>query len=83
MANYKTIYDVKELLDLQKKMNRKSDLRKIRRAYDFAEKAHENQKRLSGEKYIIHPLNVAYISRVSFDFSICFSLLINSIVLIL
>ena len=61
MANYKTIYDVKELLDLQKKMNRKSDLRKIRRAYDFAEKAHENQKRLSGEKYIIHPLNVAYI----------------------
>ena len=59
MANYKTIYDVKELLDLQKKMNRKSDLRKIRRAYDFAEKAHENQKRLSGEKYIIHPLNVA------------------------
>jgi len=61
MENYKTIYDVKELLDLQKKMNRKSDLRKIRRAYDFAEKAHENQKRLSGEKYIIHPLNVAYI----------------------
>ena len=61
MANYKTIYEVKELLELQKKMNRKSDLRKIRRAYDFAEKAHENQKRLSGEKYIIHPLNVAYI----------------------
>ena len=46
MANYKMIYEVKELLELQKKMNRKSDLRKIRRAYDFAEKAHENQKRL-------------------------------------
>jgi hypothetical protein len=61
MGDYKTIYEVKELLELQKKMNRKSDLRKIRRAYDFAEKAHENQKRLSGEKYIIHPLNVAYI----------------------
>ena len=38
MANYKTIYDVKELLDLQKKMNRKSDLRKIRRAYDLQKK---------------------------------------------
>ena len=46
MGDYKTIYEVKELLELQKKMNRKSDLRKIRRAYDFAEKAHENQKRL-------------------------------------
>ena len=47
MGDYKTIYEVKELLELQKKMNRKSDLRKIRRAYDFAEKAHENQKILS------------------------------------
>ena len=46
MGDYKTIYEVKELLELQKKMNRKSDLRKIRRAYDFAEKTHENQKRL-------------------------------------
>ena len=52
MANYKTIYDVKELLDLQKKMNRKSDLRKIRRAYDFAEKAAESAKALQQEMAI-------------------------------
>lgn len=33
----------------------------IRRAYDFAEKAHACQKRKSGEPYIVHPLNVAHL----------------------
>jgi GTP pyrophosphokinase len=32
----------------------------IEKAYKFAEKAHYGQKRLSGEDYIVHPLNVAY-----------------------
>ena len=32
----------------------------VRRAYQFAEKAHNGQMRKSGEPYIIHPLNVAY-----------------------
>ena len=31
----------------------------IEKAYKFAEKAHAGQKRLSGEEYIVHPLNVA------------------------
>lgn len=31
------------------------------RAYEFAEKAHKDQKRFSGEPYIIHPLAVAEI----------------------
>lgn len=31
----------------------------LRKAYGFAEKAHSEQKRSSGEPYIIHPLNVA------------------------
>ncbi|MFZ3576436.1 RelA/SpoT family protein [Virgibacillus sp. DJP39] len=31
----------------------------IRRAYEFAEKAHSNQFRKSGEPYIIHPVQVA------------------------
>ncbi|MFO7947553.1 MAG: bifunctional (p)ppGpp synthetase/guanosine-3',5'-bis(diphosphate) 3'-pyrophosphohydrolase [Armatimonadota bacterium] len=31
------------------------------RAYQFADAAHEGQKRLSGEPYIVHPLNVAVI----------------------
>ena len=33
----------------------------ISRAYELAREAHEGQKRASGEEYIIHPLNVAYI----------------------
>ena len=33
----------------------------ISKAYDLAREAHEGQKRASGEEYIIHPLNVAYI----------------------
>ena len=31
----------------------------IKRAYDFSRKAHENQKRASGEEYFIHPCTVA------------------------
>jgi len=39
----------------------KEDLAKIRKAYDFANSKHNGQKRLSGEDYIIHPLQVANI----------------------
>ena len=31
----------------------------LKRAYDFARKAHTNQKRASGEEYFIHPCTVA------------------------
>ena len=34
---------------------------KIRKAYEYAKMLHEGQFRQSGEEYIIHPLNVAYI----------------------
>ena len=37
------------------------DLSKIITAYEFAAKAHEGQTRSSGQPYIIHPLEVAYI----------------------
>ncbi|MGN0621640.1 MAG: RelA/SpoT family protein [Porcipelethomonas sp.] len=37
------------------------DLSKIISAYEFAAKAHEGQKRSSGQPYIIHPLAVSYI----------------------
>jgi GTP pyrophosphokinase/guanosine-3',5'-bis(diphosphate) 3'-pyrophosphohydrolase len=33
---------------------------KLKRCYEFAEKAHINQKRKSGEPYITHPLSVAF-----------------------
>lgn len=37
------------------------DYDKIYKAYEYAEKLHEGQKRISGEDYIIHPLSVAEI----------------------
>lgn len=44
-----------------KKNKGKSDLKLIKRAYDFAKEKHGNQLRKSGEPYIIHPVQVAYI----------------------
>ena len=38
-----------------------SDSALIKRAYDYASSHHQGQKRLSGEDYIVHPLEVAYI----------------------
>ena len=39
----------------------KADLSVIERAYTVAERAHEGQKRRSGEPYITHPIAVAQI----------------------
>ncbi len=38
-----------------------SQVRKVTRAYEFAERCHEGQERQSGEPYITHPLAVAHI----------------------
>ncbi len=35
------------------------DYDKIYKAYEYADKLHEGQKRISGEDYIVHPLSVA------------------------
>ena len=37
------------------------DIERIKKAYELADLAHENQKRRSGEPYIIHPVAVAQI----------------------
>ena len=52
---------IDDVLDKMKKNNRKSDLKLIKRAYDFAKEKHGDQLRKSGEPYIIHPVQVAYI----------------------
>ena len=41
--------------------NPAADFPQIRAAYEFAAEAHKDQKRKSGEPYIIHPLAVAQI----------------------
>ena len=52
---------IDDVLDKMKKNNRKSDLKLIKRAYDFAKEKHGDQLRKSGEPYIIHQVQVAYI----------------------
>jgi len=39
----------------------KEDLKLIRSAYEYASKKHFSQKRITGDDYITHPLNVAWI----------------------
>ena len=41
--------------------NNEEDLKLINKAYDYAYKKHFGVKRISGEPYIMHPLNVAMI----------------------
>ena len=48
-----------ELVEHIQKINLSVELDVIQFAYAWAHQAHKGQKRLSGEPYIIHPLNVA------------------------
>ena len=52
---------IEDIIKRVKKSNPKSNKNLILKAYEFASKNHSEQNRLSGEKYIIHPLEVAYI----------------------
>ena len=51
----------KELIEKVKNYNRFLNPDTLSKAYDFAVKAHKNQKRDAGEPYIIHPVAVAAI----------------------
>lgn len=53
--------NIKEIIHIAKIKNRNINKNKILKAYAYACSMHKNQKRKSGENYIIHPLNVAYI----------------------
>ena len=68
---------IDDVLEKMKKNNKKSDLKLIKRAYDFAKDKHGEQLRKSGEPYIIHPVQVAYIlaSLELDDATICAALL--------
>ncbi len=52
---------LKDLISTIKKNNKKVDIKLVTRAYNYAFMHHGEQKRKSGEPYIIHPLNVANI----------------------
>ena len=50
-----------ELINKVKNYNKFLNLEKLNKAYDFAIKAHSNQKRASGDPYSVHPIEVANI----------------------
>ncbi|MDD4503321.1 MAG: bifunctional (p)ppGpp synthetase/guanosine-3',5'-bis(diphosphate) 3'-pyrophosphohydrolase [Clostridiaceae bacterium] len=52
---------LQDLIDIIKKYNPASDVEIVERAYNYAAEAHNGQKRVSGEDYIFHPLEVAKI----------------------
>lgn len=52
---------IQDVIDLKKKKNRRVDSKLIMRAYKLAKEKHGEQKRKSGELYIVHPISVAYI----------------------
>jgi len=52
---------LQKLLDKIEKYNSSDSTEIITKAYDFASKAHVGQMRQSGEEYISHPMEVAYI----------------------
>ena len=72
---------IEEVINTNKKNNRKSDSKLIKKAYEFAKAHHGDQLRRSGEPYIVHPVQVAYIlSTLGLDDStICAALLHDTI----
>lgn len=57
----KEISTIEELLNEVSYIKDEEEISNIKKAYEFAKKIHENDERLSGGEYILHPLNVAYI----------------------
>ncbi len=53
--------DYNELLSILDKSGNNYDLKKIQKAYNLAEKAHGDQRRVSGIPFILHPTSVACI----------------------
>jgi GTP pyrophosphokinase len=52
---------IEQIIEQVTKNQPNADLKLIRQAYDFAVLAHADEKRKSGELYIQHPLNTAFI----------------------
>ena len=68
---------IQDVIAKKKEITKKVDTKLIMKAYNYAFEHHGEQKRRSGEPYIIHPINVAYIlAEVGLDeATICAALL--------
>ena len=51
---------IQDIITKKKSVSRKVDSKFIMKAYNYAVEMHGDQKRNSGEPYIVHPLQVAY-----------------------
>ena len=60
-SNVAHYQDYSELEKILATSNNTYDIEKIKRAYQFAEKSHGDQRRVSGIPYILHPTSVACI----------------------
>ena len=62
MKQKEEAYTLEDLLKKAKTyIKNEEDIDLIKKAYDFASKAHAGQLRLTGDDYMLHPLNVALI----------------------
>ena len=52
---------IQDVIAKKKEISKRVDSKQIMKAYNYAFEHHGDQKRRSGEPYIIHPINVAYI----------------------
>ena len=72
---------IQDVINKRKQHSRRVDTKLIMKAYNLANEKHKEQKRHSGEPYIVHPLNVAYIlADVGLDDSTICAALLHDIV---
>ena len=58
---YRATHDFEALKEKALLVNQNFNIEKLEKAYNLAFEAHDGQMRVSGEPYITHPLEVAYI----------------------
>ena len=82
MHKHKSNLTYDELEDkIKKYITDEEELSVIKKAYEYANEKHFGQKRLTGENYIIHPLNVAYIlTGIKADFETLSAALLHDVV---
>lgn len=61
MQDNSDVITIQDVISKKKMTSRRVDSKQIMKAYNYAVQHHGDQKRRSGEPYIIHPVNVAYI----------------------
>ena len=72
---------VEKIIERVKEYNPEADVDLIYSAYEFAKSMHGDQKRISGDPYISHPVEVAYIaSQLSLDVSTIIACLLHDVV---